>query len=290
MTGERIGVVTCAEHPRTDEEQELTTAALVNAGLIPTSVIWNDPSVQWDDFDLVVVRTTWDYTEHHHKFVEWVTSIERIENPAPILTWNADKRYLLDLEAGGIPVTPSTIVDSPDELVVPDSARFVVKPTVGAGARGVERFDAGDVTAAKAHIAELLGLGREVLVQPYLEMVETEREIGLLYVDGRFTHAIEKQPLLNAKKEDRTAYLMSGLVTLREASDDERRLAAEALHVAMDHCGVTDPLLYARVDLLPSESGPVVVELELAEPCMYFELNPGAADELAAAVARRSAR
>jgi len=48
-----------------------------------------------------------------------------------------------------------------------------------------------------------------------------------------------------------------------------------------------DDLLYARVDLVRTESGWALMELELVEPSLFLQFNEGAALRLASAIARR---
>ena len=283
----RVAVATCARHPRADVEQQLTLEALEAIGVDATTEVWTDPAVAWERYELVIVRTTWDYTEDRGAFVEWAQGIERIENPASVLAWNTDKRYLEDLARQGIPVVETTYVEPGHELVSPAFDRYVIKPTVGAGARGVERFERGDEALASAHVAELSRLGLVAMVQPYLELVDVAAEIGIIVIDGRVSHAIEKRPILSAARQDRIALLDSSAVVRRIPTNDELRVAHDALDAARACCGVAAPFLYARVDLLQGPDGPVVLELEATEPSLYLALDEDAAGRLAAAVVAR---
>src|SRR5262249_22509384 len=97
----RVALVTCAELPQLDDDSRSLIARLSAGGVCATPAVWDDLKVDWADFDLVVVRSCWDYVSRRSEFVEWATRIPHLANPAPVLAWNTDKRYLRDLEACG---------------------------------------------------------------------------------------------------------------------------------------------------------------------------------------------
>jgi glutathione synthase/RimK-type ligase-like ATP-grasp enzyme len=282
-----VALASCAAHPHGDAEHELTLGALAREGIDASLQVWTDERVDWDAFDLVIVRTTWDYQANHAAFLDWIARCPRIENTATMLAWNSDKRYLDDLGRRGVPVVPTRYVTSIDQLVIPDADRFVVKPTIGAGATGVERFNSSEIDRATAHIQGLLERGFVAMVQPYLEFVESANEIGIVMIDGEPTHAIEKLAVLNAPPAQRSTLLDASGVGDRTPTTEELALAALTLRAAADCCDLDAPMLYCRVDLIPSIDGPVVLELEAIEPSLYFERTAGAADLFAEAVTRR---
>ena len=137
--------------------------------------VWDDERVRWADFDLVVVRSTWDYPDRRDAFLAWAGSVPRVLNAPEVLRWNTDKRYLATL---GQDAVPTSFVE-PGEPFAPPAVAFVVKPSVGAGSIGAARYDAGDERAG-AHVDRLHDAGKTVLVQPYLEAVDHRGEIALM--------------------------------------------------------------------------------------------------------------
>ena len=147
----RIAVLRCERLPRfvtweihSDEslfdDYHRLLDAFAELGVDAESVAWSGADVDWNVYDAVVIRSTWDYVDHLPRFLEVITAIERssatLLNPAEAVRWNADKRYLGELAAAGVPVVPTRYLapgDGADGL--PVDHEYVVKPTSGAGAR-----------------------------------------------------------------------------------------------------------------------------------------------------------
>jgi glutathione synthase/RimK-type ligase-like ATP-grasp enzyme len=167
----------------------------------------------------------------------------------------------------------------------------VVKPSVGAGSIDTGRYDVGDPAQRKL-AEELLGRihasGRVAMVQPYLSAVDTYGETSLIYLDGAYSHAIRKGPMLSGPDEGVEGLYKQEEIRPREPLDAERALAEQMLDVLPFG---RDTLLYARVDLVPGSWGePVLLEVELTEPSLFLGTAPGAADRFADAICRRVQR
>jgi glutathione synthase/RimK-type ligase-like ATP-grasp enzyme len=273
----------------------LLDAALQAEGIEASWRVWNDPDTDWSRFDLVIVRSTWDYTADRDAFIDWTRRVPRLANPAEVIAWNTDKTYLRDVGDAGIKIVPTAWIE-PGRTVKLPGGEFVVKPSVGASSNGAGRFAAavtGQLDAARAHAGMLHDAGRTVMVQPYLAGVDTAGETALVYVEGKLSHAVGKGAMLPQS----AAYgLTSGLstsmslverITPREPDAAELRLGDQVLDLIRDRFG--GDLLYARIDILPAPDGPVVIELELTEPSLFLEHDASAAGHLAAAVANRLA-
>jgi hypothetical protein len=241
-----------------------------------------------------VLRSPWDYPARRDAFVAWAHRVPRLANPADIIEWNTDKRYLRDLAAAGLPVTPTEFVEPGTPWTPPASGDWVVKPTISVNSQDTGRYrmpDEGE--AAAAHVTRLTAAGRTAMVQPYLTAVDTAGETAVLCLpdtEGRlsFSHAIRKGPMLTGPdtgEVDATTdreEITPRIPTAAELSTAARVLAAVP--------GGADRLLYARVDLIPGPDGePMLVELELTEPSLFLLHAPGSADRLAAAIVSRLA-
>lgn len=278
-----VVLATCAALPDLDKDGPGLLDALDRAGVDARAAVWDDPTEEWDQADLVVVRSTWDYTERRDRFVAWARAVPRLANPAEVLDWNTDKGYLEALAASGVPVVPTTWIGPGDPVELPTGTEFVVKPTVGAGARGAGRHRPDGRAAALAHVRDLLARGRRVMVQPYLESVEQAGETGLVFIDGSFSHAIRKGQVLRAPGAG-ARDPGDVAITPSTAAADERERAEQVLAAVPG----PRPLLYARVDLLRSASGePLLSEVELTEPALFLSDAPGSTERLAEAVAAR---
>jgi hypothetical protein len=285
----RIALATAAEFPDLDDDGSVLVEALAALGIAAEPAVWTDPSVDYSHFDLVVVRSTWDYHDRLAEFLAWadrVAATTALANSARVLAWNTDKTYLRELEAAGLPVVHTTWLDPGDRFTVPASGEYVVKPAVSAGSRNTNRYIPGDHDEiAVDHVGSLLADGRTVMVQPYLDAIDTDGETALLFFGGTFSHAVRKGPLLEAGMQlVQSAYKQETMLA-RPASGGELAVADRVLD-ALPATGADvarGDLLYARVDLVPGPDGsPVLLELELAEPSMFL-LYDGAAGVAAAA-------
>ncbi len=276
-------LATCAEIPDGDDDEQLGVEALRAVGVDVAFGVWDDPGVDWSAPDLVVVRSAWDYARRHDGFLAWARSVPRLANPAHVIAWNTDKRYLGELAAVGVPVVPTRWYAPGDAPPVPDGP-VVVKPTVSAGARDTRRHD--DPAEATAHAAALLTAGRHVMVQPYVTSIDSAGETGVVFLCGVFSHAFGKGPLLTAGKRATSALFAEEEIAAREPSARELEVAEQVLEAAeMRGHATRSELLYARVDLVPGEEDePLLLELELAEPSLFFAAGDGAAERWAVAV------
>lgn len=292
----RIALVTCAALPDLDPDERLLQEALAVAGVDVESVVWDDPGVIWRGYDAAIVRSTWDYTENVHAFREWAMRAglaTRLFNASDLIVWNTDKRYLLDLLERGIAVVPTTFIAPEDRVntaVIPsqEHAEFVVKPAVSAGSKDTMRYSVTtDLEQAGQHVDRLLAQERVVMIQPYFDSVDTVGETGMIFINGTFSHAIRKGQML---RQGGVGDMVDGLyvkedITAIEPTAEQLQLAREVL-AAIPIVG--EPPLYARVDVISdSEGRPLLLELELTEPSLFFAHDSAAPARMAAGVLAR---
>lgn len=284
----KLALATAIAAMSLDEDLAPLRVACEAAGIATEVLAWDDPTVGWARFDAVLLRSTWDYMDHLPAFLAWCGHVDRVStlwNAPEVVRWNTDKRYLGDLAGRGVPVIESHFLAPGDDAdAFPDLPEFVVKPTVSAGSRDTQRYLRAERGAAVAHARRLLDAGRHVLVQPYLAQVDEAGETALMFFEGAFSHAIRKAPLLRRGEGPTTALFAPERIQPRVPSAEEQAVAARVL-AALPF----GPLPYARVDLLPSAAGPMLLELELTEPSVFLPFGEGAADRFAAVLARRLA-
>ncbi|MFD0559306.1 glutathione synthase/RimK-type ligase-like ATP-grasp enzyme [Stackebrandtia endophytica] len=279
-----VAIVTCAELPELDPDEAALLAPLRELGLTVTPQVWTDESVDWDKFDLTVLRCAWDYAEQRDRFITWAKGVPRLHNGADLIEWNTDKRYLADLAAAAVPVVPTTWLPPSGEVSLPTRGEWVLKPSIGAGSRNAGRYQMEtQAVEAADHVAALHRSGLTVMAQPYMSDVDVNGERALVYIDGEFSHAIRKGAMLEGPYRGLDELYKAETITPLTVDDADRELAETALAAVP-----TDrTLLYARVDLVESQVGTVVLEVEVAEPSLFFGHDPESAARLARAIARR---
>ena len=275
-----VAIATCAVE-NIDPDGPLLLGALAANGVEAEEVVWDDASVNWESYDLVVVRSTWDYAARRDEFLAWARSITKLVNPYWVIEYSSDKHYLDDVASRGSRIVPTKFFDVGSTPEFPD-VDFVVKPSVGAGSIDVERYESGEHDRARAHVGHLHSLGRSVMVQPYVHSVDTLGERALVYIDGVFSHAMTKGALLNVAPDVRD-FLFRREQMARATPEVDALAFAEGLLNAL---GLRD-LLYARVDLVATVDGWSLMELELVEPSLFLGFDDTAAARLAAGIHRR---
>ncbi|MDP2342052.1 MAG: hypothetical protein Q8O67_13930 [Deltaproteobacteria bacterium] len=289
----RIALATCRELPGLDDDDHGYLAALRARGATVTLPIWDDEAASWD-VDVVVVRSTWDYSERKDAFVAWALRVDAhavLLNPSSMVRWNTDKQlYLSDLAEQGVPTVPTAWLAKGDAVVDVKAlvggrgfSDVVIKPIVGAGSRDTIRVDAADVaTIAQRFVNEQLPR-QALMVQPFLPRI-AEGEVSLIFLETErglgYSHAVIKQP----KGGDfRSQPEFGSKIERHTPTSTEREIAERALHFAGGRP------LFARVDLVTGLDGqPTLIELELVEPCLYLGWSDDGAAALADATLRRA--
>jgi glutathione synthase/RimK-type ligase-like ATP-grasp enzyme len=287
-----LALVTAAAAAGLDSDLEPLRQAFIDLDVPVVVVDWDDASADWGRFDAVILRSTWDYVDRFDEFVVWLDRIEsqtRVINGRNAIGWNIDKHYLAELAAVDVPVVPTLFVEVGDTADGLDAERsvWVVKPAVGAGSSGAKRCTRAEVDT---HIVALHALGRAAMVQPYLDMIDAESETSLVFInDGsglRYDHAFSKAAMLQevgvaAGVEREGDLVVKEEIGPRNATNEQIGLAEQVL--ASAPVQAVGPLAYARVDVVLTSTGSVLMELELIEPSLYFNSSDGSAARAASA-------
>lgn len=306
----RIALATCAALPLLHDDDALLRDALVARGAEVDAVVWDDPAADWASYDLVVIRSTWDYAQRRAEFVAWARRVDResrLANPLPVVEWNTDKHYLRDLDAAGVRIVPTQWLE-PSRVFTsralhtrfPASGDFVIKPAVSAGSVDTGRYtaiDAGSRGLAISHAKRLLAANRTVMVQRYIGSVDTVGERAHVFIGGEYSHSVLKGAMLDGPDVGVDGVYREERMSTLEPSAREVEFSAQAVRAARRYFAtsadgvdlVPDPLLYARVDVVTDDDDePVLMELELVEPSLFTDLAPGALDAFADAVLARA--
>jgi glutathione synthase/RimK-type ligase-like ATP-grasp enzyme len=278
MSCPRIAIATCAGYADLKADDELLAAALRRRGSQARSVVWDEAGEPWSEFDLCLIRSTWDYHEKHRAFLAWARQVEAgsaLRNPAELVAWNSDKTYLREPAEAGVRTVPTVWIGREAEIELDvvlageGWTEAVVKPTVDLGARNLHRVRRGEGSTALEKVLQRGG----AMVQPFLPSPEEQGELSLIYIAGELTHAVRKRP---APGDFRVQSIWGGTASRTEPTAADVEVAERAL------AQLDEPPLYARVDLVKDLEGlPCLIELELIEPNLYLKHHPPAAEALA---------
>ena len=276
----KVAIATC-QGENVDPDSPLLLSALREIGLDPYLCVWDDESVDWDSFDISVLRSTWDYASRRDEFLNWASQVPRLWNPFEVVRYSSDKHYLSDISSRGHRVVETVFCDVGDSPEFPDSD-FVVKPSVGAGSMEAARYSPDETERASEHVRRLHIAKRDVLIQPYVASVDEIGERALVYIDGEFSHAMTKGAMLNVDELDRNKLFRWEQMSTAHAEEDAVAFATNVL----SDLEFAD-LLYSRVDIVRTADGWALMELELVEPSLFLSFHPSAAGVLAHAISGR---
>ncbi len=278
----RVAIATAvSDDVEFDPDGQILLDALAEVDVEGSMCLWSNESIDWTDYELTVIRSTWDYTRDLPAYLEWARGIERLLNPYPIIEYSTDKHYLSDLARRSHRIVPSTFCDVGGEPEFPEGP-FVIKPTVGAGSIDAEKFAPNEHERALAHVRHLHGSGRDAMIQPYVASIDRDGERALVFIDGSFSHAMTKGAMLNTAADDRDALFRREQMSAAEAEPDAVAFAEAVLHEESFR-----GLLYARVDLVKMEEDWAIMELELVEPSLFLAYDDRAPRRLAEAIRSR---
>ncbi len=269
----------------------LAIEPLAALGWQAEEIPWRKPDTNWNEYAAVIIRSPWDYQQNQDQFLACLEKIEAssalLENPLPVVQWNFQKTYLRDLKQNGMPIVPTLWASHFDPCQIAPwqtqlkSTELVIKPVVGAAAQNTWRMG-GELSADTLSEISAAHKDGHFMVQRFLPQISTEGEFSLFYFNGDLSHAILKRP----KPGDFRSQEEYGSDLISITPETNLRKAGERCLSSLQQCGHAIPL-YARVDLIRFEEaidGFAIMELELIEPSLYFNMDSAAASRFAQAI------
>lgn len=238
-------------------------------------VSWRNPQADWNRFDVVVIRSPWDYHQDPEAFFDVLQKIRqstaRLENKLELVQWNIDKTYLRDLEQQGIEIVPTLWRDRfsgeeyADFFEALSTEEIIIKPTVSAGADDTFRIPRQQHAGFTKQLQDIFD-SRPFMVQPFMPAIVEEGEFSLFYFGDTYSHTILKTP----KEADfRVQEEHGGRLQTVEPEPKLSETGKQILRLISP-----DPL-YTRIDLVRTARDTfALMELELIEPSLYFNMDP----------------
>jgi glutathione synthase/RimK-type ligase-like ATP-grasp enzyme len=253
---------------------DMLFAPLLNYGWRAEHVSWHKPNVNWDQYDIVVIRSTWDYQSDVKAFIRCLEDIEAssacLQNSLKLVKWNISKDYLRDIQDQGISIVPTLWHEHFDSAEVAkafthfSTHEIVIKPRISANSDHTYRLSREDLLAQSMTLSKVFAR-RPFMLQPFVPAIVEEGEYSLFYFAGNYSHSILKMPKEN---DFRVQEEHGGQLKLIQPDEE---MLTQARHTM---ASLPDDALYARVDLIRYANEFVVMEIELIEPSLYFNMDP----------------
>lgn len=281
----RLALITWSGLPHGAESERLMLPHLAAANVQAEVVDWRSPNCDFSKFDLIVLRSCWDYHLRAADFIDW---LHRVAQATPVLNavdtvlWNHNKFYLREVEALCIEIAPTVFVNgiealSAEQETIRNWEKIVVKPAISASAHNTSLMDGAAFSPEHELVRTMVD---PFLVQQFIPEIQEQGEISFVYIDGLFSHAALKKPAAGDFR-----------VQQEHGGSAELFLPSAALLDQANQIAVAVPQvresLYCRIDAVARNGRLVLMEVELIEPELFLGLAEGAAERFAKAIVGR---
>jgi glutathione synthase/RimK-type ligase-like ATP-grasp enzyme len=279
----KIAILTCNQLPELTPQDQPLILELAKHSIEAIPVIWDNPNVNWSDFDYLVFRNTWDYFEKEVQFNTWLTKIEKLGiktlNSIAIIKENKHKFYLREMEQQGVQILPTIFINKTSNLslktLIPSTwKKAVIKPAFSAGSYQTEVFDVADSEIISSQY-KVIAAEKELLLQEFIPEIQSLGETSFIFFNKKFSHAVNKKPV---EGDFRIQVQFGGKYTLVEPNSN---LISQAQKIVNRFA---DDLLYARVDGIIIDNQLHLMEVECIEPDLYLNLSDGATERFTQAI------
>lgn len=281
----RIAILRCGQLPsfitwdipNFDElfaEDKLLQRGFEEQGFETDLVVWNSPEIDWNQYDIALIRSTWDYLDHKELFLEVLSQIEastcKLYNSLEAVRWNIDKHYMFDLEKWNVPIIPTYLAskmgaDGIRNIFIERGWQTaVIKPMIGLAGSYTHKVDLDELEGMTRRL-QVDHPRQEFIIQPFIESVVDEGEWSFIYFDGELSHVLLKKP---APDDYRVQGIYGGTIQPVEPRPDDL-VQAEGVMTKLPF-----DLLQARLDFVRVEGRLSIIEVELIEPIFSFHLVP----------------
>jgi glutathione synthase/RimK-type ligase-like ATP-grasp enzyme len=262
------------------EEDKLLQRGFEAQGFEAVPVVWNRPDIDWNEFDIALIRSTWDYLDEQELFLQVLSQIEasncKLFNPLEAVRWNIDKHYLFDLERWGVPIIPTYLASHVETDVLhhifaeKEWQNAIIKPMVGLAASYTHKVTM-DELAGTLRMLKVSHPEQEFMIQPFIESVVNEGEWSFIYFNQNLSHVLLKKP---APNDYRVQGIYGGTIQRAEPHSDDLVQAQAMLNK------LPFDILQARLDFVRVDGTLSVIEVELIEPIFSFNLVPQGIERL----------
>lgn len=279
----KIAILTCDQLPELTLQDQPLILELAKHDITASPVVWDNPNSNWNDFDYLIFRNTWDYFEKEVQFNLWLSQIEKLGiktlNPITVIKHNKHKFYLREMKNQGITILPTVFINKTKALdlrkLIPSHwEKAVIKPAFSAGSYQTAVFEISDIDKINSQY-QSIAAEKELLLQEFMPEIQTLGETSFIFFNKKFSHAVNKKP---ATGDFRIQVQFGGKYNLIQP---DKALVVKAQKI-VDSYG--ENLLYARVDGIIIGNELHLMEVECIEPDLYLNLSEGALQRFSSAI------
>ncbi|MFD2286520.1 hypothetical protein GJU39_01155 [Pedobacter petrophilus] len=257
-----------------ESEDQRLLIFLQEKGLNIEMVIWNDPKVNWENYQLAILKSPWDYFDLITDFYLWLNHLEekkiKLLNPIDVVRWNTDKQYLQEIEAAGLAITPCSFIYKNEKVILENFFDFyhtdqlIVKPCISGGAKNTFKVTKDNIDEVISKLT-LLIQDEDFIIQPFLSEIVEHGEWSFIFFNGIYSHCLVKK----VKDGDFRVQPSHG-GSVHPQNPDQSLIDTASAYVNL----FAKDCLYARVDGTFVNEKFLLMELELIEPFLFLNTDP----------------
>jgi glutathione synthase/RimK-type ligase-like ATP-grasp enzyme len=284
----KVALITCRKLGGLTSDDVLVQAPLEKRHIEVKPEVWDDPDVDWNDFDGIVIRSTWDYHYRAGEFADWIRRCKAAKvpmwNPPDTVLWNMNKKYLLELEQKGFRIIPTQFVSQGDNADLAEILRkwgwkkAVVKPDISASSH--KTWMVSSESVQDQHQIDFSSMLKEsgVLIQEFRDEILSSGERSMIYFNHEFSHSVIKTP---ASGDFRSQEELGGIIRRQTPSTELVNKGLDLLE------SLQSSILYSRIDGVEIGNDFLLMEVELIEPNLYLKYSESAAEKFAECIYRQ---
>lgn len=277
------------EPPFTPDDQ-IAVNDLRKNGYHISPVVWGGPISKLKNFQLIIVRSPWDYMdndENKSKFMDWIKRLEQsgilVVNPSHFMQWLLDKHYLRDLDEQGVHTIPTHYLEPHSRLdlkhTLAEKGGFILKPCISAAGIGLMHIQSMDDALHYQEEIDIRLKHTAYMLQDFIPEIKNKGEWSLVFLGGRYSHAVHKKPGENSifVHAERGGSLSFSESPPKAVIEFAHHTYQKILPAFLQTTSMTlDPqlILYLRLDIIETEKGPLLIECEGVEPELFFRAQP----------------
>lgn len=242
-------------------------------------ISWEDKTIDYSKYDLIIIRSIWGFQENKTKFENWLNMLEtqkiKVLNPINVIKNNYDKeiqfnilnKYNIEtIKTFFLPINKnikSRILDlkANNDL---ENNLIVLKPTISEGSKDVylvgdNRYEFNNIIDINEVYNKYKNNKSKLMVQPFMKEI-FDGEYSICCINNKITHGIIKY---------KNAFTKTNMIKYIPADKIDHKII-EIVNNILNIKEYKDNL-FLRIDFVKQKKNFLVMEVELLDPNLFLE-------------------
>lgn len=242
-------------------------------------ISWEDKTIDYSKYDLIIIRSIWGFQENKTKFENWLNMLEtqkiKVLNPINVIKNNYDKeiqfnilnKYNIEtIKTFFLPINKnikSRILDlkANNDL---ENNLIVLKPTISEGSKDVylvgdNRYEFNNIIDINEVYNKYKNNKSKLMVQPFMKEI-FDGEYSICCINNKVTHGIIKY---------KNAFTKTNMIKYIPADKIDHKII-EIVNNILNIKEYKDNL-FLRIDFVKQKKKFLVMEVELLDPNLFLE-------------------